>query len=363
MKKTTALALCLTLLALLFPPAACPAEAPSVTCTVTTIQDDCDAELDITIEDFERAGFEPGDIITVKSGSFEKDMPMLNGYYVEIGECLVNAYPLHTYIELSVNYGDFAEVSGVVPGDTVTLTMKEKGGALAIQEAHNLVYTDNREDYASDEIFANFRAALPGKLYRSASPVDNIAHRAAITDRLVQEAGIRTVLNLSDTEEDITAHMAEEDFASPYYKALVESGSVLPLKITPLYTTEEIAEAMVKGFTFLAGHDTPFLIHCVEGKDRTGFAVLLLEMLAGFTEDEMVADYMLSYVNYYGLQPGTERYRIIAGENILEMLAFLAGTEKENIPEGFDWKAAAEQYLLSHGMSTETLAALEAKLK
>lgn len=360
MKKSLALVICLSLLCLLAPSFA---GTPVVTCKVTKIQDDADAELDITIGDFMHAGFELGDIVTVKSGSFEMDMPLLNGYYVRRGECMVNAYPKHIYIELSMNYGQFAEAAGMVPGDTVTLTLKEKGGARKLQEINDLTYTDNREDYASDEIFANFRAALPGKLYRSASPVNNSNNRAGTADRLMREAGIRTVLNLADTEEEVAAYLAKYDGVSPCYKALFESGSVLPMKTDLSFENAEFAEAIVKGFTFLADHDTPYLVHCVEGKDRSGFAVMLLEMLAGVSADQIITDYMLSYVNYYGVVPGSEQYDMIAENNIKDMILAIAGTDQENTPESFGLKAAAEQYLSAHGMSPGAIAALEMKLK
>lgn len=44
----------------------------------------------------------------------------------------------------------------------------------------------------------------------------------------------------------------------------------------------------------LAEYDTPSLVHCVAGKDRTGFAVAVVHRLLGVHEDELMQDYLLT---------------------------------------------------------------------
>ena len=134
-----------------------PGDEITVTGKVTEIQKHGHVELDITIEDFVLSGFDLGDIIAVKAGTFEGDLPYLSGYYTDRGEGLVRAYPWKDCIALCINYGSFAEMASLSVGDPVSLSLKEKAGALALQEASNLVYSLDRADYASDEIFANFR--------------------------------------------------------------------------------------------------------------------------------------------------------------------------------------------------------------
>jgi protein tyrosine/serine phosphatase len=46
----------------------------------------------------------------------------------------------------------------------------------------------------------------------------------------------------------------------------------------------------------LAEYDAPSLVHCVAGKDRTGFAVAVVHRLIGVSEDDMMADYLLTNV-------------------------------------------------------------------
>ena len=129
------------------------------------------------------------------------------------------------------------------------------------------------------------------------------------------------------------------------------------------FASDSFAEGVVKGFTFLSEHETPYDVHCVEGKDRTGFAIMMLEMLIGFDTDEIVADYMTTYENYYGVEVGSEAYDMIAENNVKDMMRMVAGLESGAPLDGVEWKAAGEQFLLSHGMSAEALARLEGKLK
>lgn len=360
MKKYLSLALVFLLILALAP---AMAEETAVRGQVTEIEKYGHSRLDITIEDFNNAGFALGDIVTVTAGSFTGDMPYLNGYYVDRGEAMVRAYPGHTNIAVCINYGKFSETAGIDVGDPVTIVLKEKAGALALQEISNLAYTNDRADYASDVVFANFRPVKEGKLYRSASPVDNQYNRAAYADALIREAGIRTVMNLASTDEEIEGFFASADYASPYYQELYRAGQVIALGLPIAFESDEFGEGIVRGFTFLADREPPFLVHCTEGKDRAGFAAMLLEMLMGWSGSEIAADYMVSYANYYGIEAGTEKYDMIMEKNIVEMMRSVARLEKNASLEGVDWQAAAEAYLMAHSMTEDALKTLEQKLQ
>ncbi len=328
------------------------------------------ALLDTTILGFTAAGYALGDVVTVKAGVYSGDMPYFNGYYVDRGEYMLRAYPGHENIAVCINYGKFAETAGLKLGDTVTISLKEKAGALTAQEVNSLVYTDKRADYASDEIFANFREVKmdgvgAGKLFRSASPVNDEHNRAAIANKLVESAGVKTVMNLADTEEELKGYFAADTFSSMYYKGLYDAGSVIVLGMPVNFASDEFAAGIVKGFTFLSEHEGPYLVHCTEGKDRAGFAAMLLEALAGAKKDDIVADYMLSYVNYYHIDPTADaaKYQMIAEKNVMEMLRTVAGLEKGASLDNVDLAKAAEVYLTSHGMSEAAVAALKANLQ
>lgn len=44
----------------------------------------------------------------------------------------------------------------------------------------------------------------------------------------------------------------------------------------------------------LAEYDAPSLVHCVAGKDRTGFAVAIVHRLLGVHDDDLMQDYLLT---------------------------------------------------------------------
>jgi protein tyrosine/serine phosphatase len=338
------------------------AEPSAINCKVAEINTYGHAVLDITDEDFYKAGFALGDIVTVTAGSYTGDMPCFNGYYVDREATLVYINPFVGSITLGVNYGSFVNLSGVGKGDAVTIAMKEKGGALDIQEVNNLVYSDERADFASDEVFANFRPVVEGKLYRSVSPVDNRIKRARTADNLIREAGVQTVMNMVNTDEEIVELMAADDYDSPYYRELYEAGKVIALGMSIDYTVKAFVEGLVEGFTFLSEGETPFLVHCLEGKDRTGFAIMTLEALMGWSEEQIVADYMKTYSNFYGIEPGTDRYDLIMEKNIEEMLRYMEALQADTSVSETDMKTAAEAFLRENGMAEEALKRLEAKL-
>ena len=79
----------------------------------------------------------------------------------------------------------------------------------------------------------------------------------------------------------------------------------------------------------------------------------------GASLDEVVSDYMVTYFNYYGVEPGTEQYNAIAHGNIERNLAIAFGIADIH---GVDLAECAENYLLSIGLSHETIAALKTNL-
>ena len=368
MKKLMALLLCCMLA--LSSVLVCAEEAVTVTGKVTEIEKYGHALLDVTIADFLAAGFTLGDVVTVTAGTYNDDMPFFDGYYVDKGAYMVRAYPGHTCIAVCINYGKFAETAGIGVGDSVTITLKTKAGALDVQVMNSLVYTNERADYATDEIFANFRMVKvgqmgEGKLYRSASPINNENNRAAIANALVEAAGVKAVMNMGDTPDEIAAYAAAEDFNSAYYRGLVDAGNVIALGMPINYSSDEFAAGVVEGLTFLAGKEGPYLVHCTEGKDRAGFTSMLLAALMGASVEEIVADYMTSYVNYYGIDPVAEadKYNMIAEKNVMDMLRTVCGLEKNASLEGVDLAAGAQKYLTDHGMTAEAVAALKANLQ
>jgi hypothetical protein len=342
--------------------------------TITGFEKYGHATLDITIEKMLADGYELGDTLDVEFSNGYKftNIPFYDGYYVAKGEPLVRAYPGHETIAVCINYGKVYEVAGLSVGDTVRITLSEKAGALDTQILNSLKYTTSREDYASDEIYANFREVKvgkigDGKLYRSCSPINNEHNRAAYANNLAAQAGIKSVLNLADSTEEIDSYIKAEDFASPYYKALYDNGKVIALSMPIDFSSDSFAQTLVSGIAKMVreGYETPVLVHCTEGKDRAGFTCALIEALMGASYDEIVADYMKSYENYYGItkENNAEKYEIIVKNHINEMIKVIAGV---NSVEGLTieiLEAGARAYLISGGMTDAEIDVLISALK
>lgn len=338
--------------------------APFVRGSVAQIEKYGHALTDIAIADFNARGFTLGDMLTIVfDNGFVLEAPYLDGYLVNAGDPLVRAYPGHTNIGICINYGKLNQVAQIDVGSTFTIMMSRPAGYLSQYQIRKLVRTNKREDYASDEVFANFRSIAlgriaPGVLYRSSSPIDNQLGRAAYADALIRKAGIATVVNLSDSADNMKNYLAAKDFASPYYAELVQKGQVAFLNMNLAYASDEFRANVIKGLVFMATHEGPYLFHCTEGKDRTGFVAALLEALMGASKDEIVADYMESYINYFKVEPGTEKYALIA-QDVLGMLKVITGASDL---DKADLAAGARAYLLSGGMKPDQLDALAAKL-
>ncbi|MBR2801424.1 MAG: tyrosine-protein phosphatase [Erysipelotrichaceae bacterium] len=327
--------------------------------------------LEMTIDDFNGQGFVYGDSVdvTFSNGYVLEDLPYYNGYYVDVGSPLLVAYPGYPYIKVGINNGeDLWKIADLKEDGSASVVLREHGTYLEMQLARDIHYTDIREDYPSDEAFANFRNVevgdlKPGIFYRSASPCDNQHKRAPYVDRLIEGAGVQFILNLADTDEKIQGYLAKEDFASPYFLSLYESGQVLPIALNMNYGSEEFQQKLVNGLTAMAEQEGPYLIHCTEGKDRTGFVCMLLEALSGASYQEIVDDYMLTYDNYYeiNIEKDPAKYDIILEKNLNDMIRVVVNDEKKDITKT-DLKASAEAFLLRIGMAEESLAMLEGRL-
>lgn len=335
-----------------------------------------------TIDDFNKLGFVYGDSVNVEfsNGYKLEDIPYYNGYYVDAGEPLLIAYPGYDYIKAAINYGeDLWEKAHLQSGllqapvrlfqaaqlsehDTATVTLNERGKYLDVQEARDINYSDLREEYPSDVVFANFRNfymgdITEGVLYRSASPCDNQHKRAPYVDRLIEEAGVGFILNLSDNDAKIEKYIGQDDFDSPYFLSLYENGNVEPIALNMNYLSDEFAQKIAEGFKVMAKHEGPYLIHCTEGKDRTGFVCMLIEALAGADYQSIVDDYMLTYDNYYKINEVKDpaKYKTIKEKNVDAMLKFVAGDPDVDITAA-DLSEYAKNYLRKAGMSDEEIA-------
>jgi len=304
------------------------------------------------------AGYEVGDIVAITVGDFTYESPIGTAYSdVDKGNYVVRLNK--GSIILAINYGNLAKTSNAIEKAPVTIALAEKGGYLQEFELRHLVRTEVRSDYASDAIFANFRmvaygSIAEGMLYRSANPVLG-DERAPYVAQLAELVGIKTVINLADDQESLYANLND----APYYKALVEEGSVIALNMGVTFTDPDFITKLREGLAFMADHKGPYLVHCNEGKDRAGFVSALLSAIMGATVDEVVEDYMTSYENYYKVEKGSPRYELIS--KIIVNLFSDINNGKSVTDKSI--KKVAESYLLNQvKLTSEQLDAIKDNL-
>ncbi|MBQ8587713.1 MAG: alpha/beta fold hydrolase, partial [Oscillospiraceae bacterium] len=341
---------------------------------------------DCSAEHFtEDLGLAWGDLATVKFLDKELVLPVVPDYsYVDSGKPALllgkNEQGNPTgYAFMAINMGNFLETYGIAYKGTdadgnwywtayegvefpivVTFELYEKEGYMAEYLLHELNRTNNREDYPdlTDEEFANFREVTTNgmgddTLYRSSSPINPEIGRNTYADAAMEAAGVKTVINLADSE---TSAAAYPGFAETYYS----QQNVIYLNLGVDFAAEDFQEGLANGLRFMIANEGPYLVHCTEGKDRAGFVNAVLECLMGATIDEVVEDYMVTYYNYYGVEPGTEKYDAIANSNILKSLA--TAFENDSISSDTDMSAEAEEYLLAIGLTEGEIVALRSVL-
>ena len=360
-------------------------EVKALESSVSDIQKYGNLVLSITKSDMDSINAEYGDVFTISFGDQVLQAPYCTSYSdVDLGNLVLRNDG--DVMILAINMGDFASTYGIatkvtnpdktyewvfeegkkLEDITLSLVLSGKGEYRDQYLIHQLSRTNARNDYSSDALFANFREIKGGNLgsgalYRSSSPVNNEIGRAKYADELAEENKINTVMNIADSSDAVEGYFKEEGFASPYYKSLYERGQVIALNMGVSFKTREFQAALVEGLTFLSNNEGPYLVHCNEGKDRAGFTSALLSALMGLSYDEIAADYMTSYENYYHVEKGTEQYEAVKRSNIDSMLSFIAGVEADNL-SSVDLSAKAEEFLLAIGMEKANIDTLKSKL-
>lgn len=332
----------------------------------------------LTTEEFQAAGFDFGDVVTLSFLNQSITVPYCEDFSnVDSGKAGIFSIPSVDYLILAVNMGNFAETygiakktthedksytwsycEGVTAPVTFTISMKEKGGYLEEYTLRSLVYTDNRSDYPklSDEEFANFRPIQTtgmgkGVLYRTASPVNPIHNRNRYAEAAIKKAGVSVIMNLADSESDLKSYEGFEDY---YGKQ-----KYIPLDMGVDFDAKEFKEKLADGLRFFADNPGVYAVHCNEGKERAGFVSAILECFMGASYQEVVADYMVTYRNYYGVEPSEKRYELIAKSNIISSLQRSFGVDDLSRA---DLAKEAEAYIRKLGLSSEEISALRKNL-
>ena len=318
----------------------------------------------ITIPEFNELGFTFGDSARVKINDelIIEDIPYYSGYYSGIEELMLCGYPGDPFIKLARNCGDPTWFEfGMNEDSTIQIDLFEKGKFLEIEELYSLKYSDNPADFDSLEKFANFRPLHGGTLkpnyfYRSASPCDNWHKRGTIANQLIERYGIQCVLNLSNSEEKYNSFLQKDDFDSQYYHELYQNNQVLLLVLNVNYRSFEFKEKLGKGLLEMTKHDGPIVVHCAEGKDRTGFVCAVIMSLANVPYGEIIEDYMETYECYYHItyESNPKKYDAIL-DNIHDFLYSMSHADRDVPLSDIDLKQTAITYLQEGGLTEDEI--------
>lgn len=136
------------------------------------------------------------------------------------------------------------------------------------------------------------------------------------------------------------------------------------LDLNANYRSDEFAKAVSEAFLKMTDCDGPCLIHCVEGKDRTGFVCAQLLALAGASSDQIVDDYMETYTNYYGVtkESQPDKYDAVL-VNVYDFLYCMRDAEDDAAIDTLDLKAGAESYLRKGELSDDQISKIEAYIR
>ena len=340
----------------------------AVTVPVKKIKKHGNVVLDISFEKMRSHNMEIGDVITVYAGEKAYDMPIGSSYSdVDSGDMICRFDKEDNEVTLAINMGSFAETAGIGeertieedPGyewdiqiSEVRLSLKEKEGYLDEYQVRNLVRSDLREDYPdlTDEDFANFREVCAAGmkeqvLYRSSTPLDPALGRNEYAMAATERAGIRSVINLTDSVQ------AMKDY-STYSGSYYSQCQVANPELNYDFGSDAFAGKVKDSISFILENDGPYLIHCKEGKDRTGILCAILECFAGVSAQEVEQDYMLTYRNFYNITPENDAYTIILDTNLVKVLCRLFQIDQIDTA---DLQEEAREYLLFTGLTEEQL--------
>ena len=337
------------------------------------------AYIDISITDFNNLGFKFGDSLDLSFSNNVKynDIGYYSGYYVPAGQELVVGYPGYDYIKFCINYGDDVYTMNKFDKDTkVTITVNKAGKYLDVEETLSITYSDDINEYDSKEQFANFRSVKAGNLkegilYRGASPIDNRRNRASTVDSLLKENNIKYDIDLADklitsntfVSVDNKPLLGASNFViGEYFQELMDANKVVLLGMAAAYKTDDFASKMKTMFEAILNNDGPYYIHCLEGKDRTGYVCMVIEALLGATYEELIDDYFVTYHNYYGIEKGSNKYEVIKSLHIDEMIRYVFGFDENTNLLKANYHTPVNSYLLSIGLTQEEIDAIQVKL-
>ena len=342
------------------------------------------AYIDISRDDFNKLGFAFGDSIDISFSNDVKyeDIGYYSGYYVPAGQELLVGYPGYEYIKFCINYGeDIYTKHNMGVSTTATITLNKAKKYKDIEETLSISYSDDITKYDSKEQFANFREIKtsnikPGLLYRGASPIDNRRNRASTVDKLLEEHNIQYDIDLADVyvlggfaafdqvPVDYTPSLQGNFVIGEYFQTLLDANKAIFLGMGAAYKSEDFSNKLKTTLLAILNNDGPYYIHCLEGKDRTGYVCMIIEAMCGASYDELVDDYFITYKNYYGIDKvkDSKKYEMIKTIHIDEMIRYAFDYDKGVNLLTANYRSTVNNYLLGIGLTQDQIDGITSKL-
>lgn len=225
-------------------------------------------------------------------------------------------------------------------------------------------------EYKTNASLANFRSVCGGDLgknvlFRSRRP-DGDGKANKLADLFAEDAGVKYVINLYESDQEVRAKYSGSKANDSYYSKLVNNNRVNAILMKMKFDTKgrilNHRDAAINGFRGIAAHSGPYLVHCSCGKDRTGFFCMTAGALMGMSYDELLDDYMQSFLNvgYKSTRKGALSF---CKKNLDFMLQLITYE-----PSGSDWQhmdlsAKAKRYLSDGGLSSEQIRRIKKNLR
>ena len=279
----------------------------------------------------------------------------------------------------TLSIGIIGELISAETGSTVKLINEGTSDRYSKTPQYNKGLSNNRDDFASDEIFANFYEITGGSMaddrfYRSFSPLSatndgssTITSRAYFVNELGSNHGIDFDIALSFTDEKVQAAVADSKIDGHVVDVCAAGDYVAP-NMTYLYFQHKDKTKTVLD-TIIDEGEKCYLIHCNQGRDRTAYVALLIQSLAGATPEQMSNDEARAFANLYNIADSSEEFKVIAKLTYDRNMYLIANPGKISEIAFIDWdtidvssidtKQAAIDYCTGYlGMTQERVNAL-----
>jgi protein-tyrosine phosphatase len=224
------------------------------------------------------------------------------------------------------------------------------------------------------------RRIAPGRLFRSEALPAPGAVDAAVLDR----HGMRLVCDLRSARErgeapnafwvDRGVELIELDIAADirgtaHWDAMVvdpgEAGAVELMRLTYRALPDAAAPHLRRLFDRIDAGDTPLMVHCTAGKDRTGVVVALALEAGGVSRQAIVDDYLATAERIDGIIDrllSSPTYRPELEGHDPQSHAPVPGTMERVLALVDDEYGGAAQWLSDNGLSSAELDSLRARI-